>query len=126
MGTKISVDNRSDPYYLCLGTGHCDPYRPNVILSQIEQFSKKLKCQYDEYEKKELKMDIIVGGDFNTRNKALTQGLKQYFEDVISMYNAWTLKTENRSQWNLENVTYRSSYVPKYRVWASILSCGCI
>ncbi len=35
-----------------LDTCHCDPYRPNVILSQIRQFSKEIKSQYDEHKTK--------------------------------------------------------------------------
>eukprot|EP01084_Bolivina_argentea_P017820 33245_1 len=117
-------NNNNDEYYhLCIGTCHCDPYRPNVILSQIKQFSKEIKSQYDNHKTK-LHLDIIVGGDFNTRNKTLTKGLKDYFEDIISMYNAWTIKTNDRQQWNKDLVTYRSSYIPKYRVWLSGLTCG--
>ena len=128
--TKIPLsgddhDDKTKYHYLCIGTGHCDPYRPNVILSQIKQFSTQIKYQYDIYKKKvNNKIDIIVGGDFNTRNKVLTQGLRDYFEDIISMYNTWTLVTSDREQWNKELVTYRNAYLPKYRVWLSILSCG--
>ena len=60
----------------------------------------------------------------DTRNKTLTKGLKDYFEDIISMYNAWTLISDDREQWNKQLVTYRNAYLSKYKVWAAILTCG--
>eukprot|EP01083_Nonionella_stella_P077410 211389_1 len=118
---KIAITNQKEKYYhLCVGTAHCDPYRPRVILSQMQQFAQEMKRVYDAHKHDvNSQMDMIVGGDFNTRIKALTQGLHDYFEETMSMYNLWSIKGTND-----DHVTYRSLYVPKYRVWLAVLSCG--
>jgi len=114
-------------YPLCIGTGHCDPYRPKVILSQIQQFSESVRTQCEHYRSQHgQRLPVIVGGDFNTRNSALVKGLQDHFEDAMAMYNGWTLKGLDRSVWDREFVTYRSAYLPKWRTWGSMLTCDWI
>ena len=92
--TQIPLNMKSDDFYpLCIGTGHCDPYRPKVILSQIEQFSESVRKRCQDYQvKRGERLHVIVGGDFNTRLPILVNGLQDHFEDEMSMYNCWTLK----------------------------------
>ena len=184
-------------YYVCCGTGHCDPYRVNIILSQIEQFANAMLHRFDAYlhERKDNHndisdsdnnnnnnnnnnnshndafLDMIVGGDFNTRNLELQQGLRRTFAKIgngsISrswenddtdgssggstqltkkhknidknrnrhsgettsrngMQNVWEMSLYAENENKLSNVTYRSIYITKCKLWLSILSCGLI
>lgn len=131
---ESEITSVNNDRYLCFGTAHCDPYRVSIILKQFAEFAHGVSAISGKLDN----VDIIVGGDFNTRNEKLMHGLNEYLENISDgMYNLWSIKEQvthhprynelkDSKVWNANNITYRSTFLRKSRVWLSIISCGYI
>ena len=138
---NINISNNDEKKYydLCLGTCHCSPYRIGVILAQIEQFKNAMLNQLQLQKQKQRSnedddssLDLIIGGDFNTRNQQLKNGLIEKFGQ-LDMQSVWNMKladddidSNNVGTGNMNTVTYRKPALSSKAIYKSMCCCDLI